>query len=85
MHFLVSIVTRSKSFNKGHEVYELVDSTNSHAKKFLKHKTFPVGDETELCDCETELDIQLLTFNFDMYFYNAKACILTGAYHLPKG
>lgn len=66
---------------------QLIWAALSHKPQKIKNKikSHPVVDETELCDCETELDIQLLTFNFDMYFYNAKACILTGAYHLPKG
>lgn len=49
----MSIVTRSKSFNKGHEVYELMDSTKITHKKMSKHKTFSVGDKTELRDYKT--------------------------------
>lgn len=74
MHLLVSIVTRSKNFNKGHEVYELMYSTK-FTKYFLKTQ-FLLGSKLELCDYETELDNYNLTQNFN---------ILTHAFSLPKG
>lgn len=59
MHLPVSIVSRSKNFNKGHEVYELMYSAK-FPEYFLKTQ-FLLGGKLELCDYETELDNYNLT------------------------